>query len=106
VYIGVYFCLSGFFILLSLLLVTIVRKRVGLFLVASGSTNLLRLVMFELFSNYFNIIKLRGLQSFNFPGNYHSKGFAGWTNMIVPILGITSPLVITLLIDKQTPKSE
>lgn len=105
-YIGVYLCLSGFFILLSLLLITSVRKRIGLFLVATGFTTLLGLVMFELSSNYFNIIKLREPDNFNFPGDYQSQGFAGWMMLIIPIIGIASPLIIALLINKRTLKPD
>jgi hypothetical protein len=94
-YFGVYLCLGGLFIILSIVLVPIVRQRLARFVVLSIISIVVGLASFELSSVFFNIINYRTPGNFNYPADYLVSGPIGLLIMILPILGITSPLIIS-----------
>jgi hypothetical protein len=102
-YIGVYLCLGGIFILLSILLIPIVRMKLNKFITLSIIALIACLVVFESASTIFNI-QIPG--SYNFPGDYLGSGPIGWFIMFLPLLGITSPLIISYYLRVRHSSSE
>lgn len=97
-YIGVYLCLGGLFILLSVLIFPAVSDKRGKFILLSITCLLLVLVIFELSSNYLRVIEYGSPGFFNFPGDFFAHGLWGWIIIILPFLGVISPLLISLLL--------
>jgi hypothetical protein len=104
-YIGVYLCLSGLFLIICLLILPRVRRRLGLFIGLSLLTIISPFVLFELLSIYLNIVPAGENVNFNYPADYVDKGIIGWFVTILPLLGILSPIMISLLLTRQSDKS-
>lgn len=99
-YIGVYLGLGGLFILLSLLIFPAIRDKRGKFLIFSITCLSLGLVIFELASNYLYIIEYGSPGSSDFPGDILAHGFLGRFLIILPFLGVISPLLISFLLKR------
>lgn len=104
-YIGVYLCLSGLFILICLLILPRLRKRRALFIGFSLLTIISPFVLFELMSIYLNITPAGGNANFNYPADYVDKGILGWFVIVLPLLGILSPIMISLLLTREKDKN-
>lgn len=94
---GVYLCISGFFILISFLIFPILRKKPVLYIVITIVANLILLVSFEMLTLIFN---LRGGNNFDYPGDYTKSGVIGYLILILPVIGIFSPLIISSYLNK------
>ncbi len=99
-FIGIYFCLGGLFVLLSFLIFPVIRKERGKFVFLSIAILALIFVLFELTSNYFKIIEYGTPGSSNFPGDYLASGLVGWTLLFLPFLGVISPLLVSLFLHR------
>jgi hypothetical protein len=103
-YIGVYFLLSGIFIVICIYLFPSIRRKLGLYIGLSLLAIIALLVTFELGSQYLNIITISEPAAFNFPGDYLDSGIIGWFVLLLPLIGILSPILISILLRKKDGK--
>ena len=94
-YIGVYLCLGGIFILIPLFIFPAIKEKRGKFNLLSISCLILGLATFELASNYLGFVQYGSPGSINFPGDFLGSGLLGWIIAILPILAVISPLLIS-----------
>lgn len=106
-YIGVYFFLSGLFIVICIFLFPSIRRKLGLYIGLSLFFIIAMLITFELGSQYLNILRIGEPATFNYPGDYLDSGIFGWFILILPLIGILFPILIAIFLrTEKTPPTD
>lgn len=93
-YIGVYLCLSGGFFLLGLVWLLHRGGRWSRYTVLAGGLSAAALPAFEILSAAAGLTTPGYPGNFNYPRDYLAFGPPGWALMLVPPLGVISPLLV------------
>jgi len=97
-YIGVYLCLGGILILISLLIFPALREVRRKFILLSITYLSFGLVIIELVTNYLGFIQYGSPRSF--PGDFLVYGLSEWIIVVFPIIAVISPLLISLWLQR------
>jgi hypothetical protein len=97
-YIGVYICLGGIFILFALFIFPAIREKREKFILLSITCLILGFAIFELVSNYLGFVQYGSPRSF--PGDFLAYGLPEWIIVIFPIIAVISPLLISFWLQR------
>jgi hypothetical protein len=97
-YIGVYICLGGIFILFALFIFPAIREKRGKFILLSITCLIYGLVIIELVSNYLVFVQYGSPRSF--PGDFLAYGLSEWIIVVFPIIAVISPLLISFWLQR------
>lgn len=110
-FIGAYLCVSAFVFGLGLLALLAFVKGATMArtlrqqLIAYSAVSLtligLGLAAFIGFSAMAGLMRFRGAGSWSYPGDYLAAGPVGWIVMLLPLIGILSPLLIVAMIRRR-----
>jgi hypothetical protein len=106
VFIGVYLCVAGLFLVLSLLFFPAVGQRLRLYTLLSILVPLAGLALFIASSAWLEVIKFGVPQSYSYPGDYLARGLLGWAAMLIPILGVLFPLALAFWLSRKSIRGE
>jgi hypothetical protein len=107
-FIGAYTCASGIIFLVGLALLAYrnsparnLRKQALYYFSLSLPIVGILLLAFVALSIWYGLIGFGSVQDWSYPKDYLTYGLAGWTLMLLPILGILSPLLVTIFVEYQ-----
>lgn len=93
-YIGVYLCASGVLFLLGPGWLLRRGGRWPGYIALAGGLSAVALLAFEILSAAAGLTTIGRPGHFNYPGDYLASGPVGWGLMLLPPLGVVSPLLV------------